>query len=148
MFKGRKPMKVKAIYLAVLALFTASARSPCWAGCLEYEPVVVELEGKLTREIFPGLPNFEDVKKGDEPEVAWVLQLAKPICVNAKRNDSLNKATKDIKAVQLVMLGEGTKDYRAFVGKRVVVKGALFHGHTGHHHTEVLLTVKNIRLNH
>ena len=137
-------MMNKAIYLVLLAVVTAFARSPSWAGCLEYEPAEVELHGKLTRAIFPGLPNFEDVKKGDNPDVAWVLQLPNPICVNAKQNDSLNEAAKDIKTVQLVILGEGMKRYKALIGKKVVVKGGLFHGHTGHHHTEVLLTVKDI----
>jgi hypothetical protein len=34
--------------------------------------------------------------------------------------------------------------HRAFIGKQVVVKGTLFHAHTGHHYTDVVMKVESI----
>jgi hypothetical protein len=39
-------------------------------------------EGKLTHKVFPGPPNYEDVRKGDKPEPSYILQLPKRTCVS------------------------------------------------------------------
>jgi len=36
--------------------------------------------------------------------------------------------------------------YRPLMGKRIVARGMLFGAQTGHHHTDVLLTVSELRL--
>jgi hypothetical protein len=35
---------------------------------------------------------------------------------------------------------------KELIGKKVIVKGTLFHAHTGHHHTDVLMNVESISL--
>jgi hypothetical protein len=111
--------------------------------CLKYEPEVVELKGKVKRVVFPGRPNYESVKAGDEPEPYYVLFLPKGVCVQGNPKDDINSETeKDIKSMQLMITDY--KKYRPLLGKNVAVKGKLMHSHTGHHHTKVLLQVESM----
>jgi hypothetical protein len=116
------------------------------ADCLEYGPVV-QLAGKLVRQTFPGPPNFASVAHGDTPEVAWILHLDKPVCVRARPGDDIDVAVSHLHDLQLV-LGSDNNYQRAegLLSRRVIVSGVLFGAHTGHHHTPVLLAVKNIQL--
>jgi uncharacterized protein DUF4431 len=111
---------------------------PAPPTCLSYEPEVVKLTGTIRRHTFPGPPNYESIAKGDQAERVWLLHLAKPICVNA--SSEWEKAT-GVSAIELVL----TKYDKSLVNHRVVVSGTLYHAHTAHHHTKVLLTVKDIR---
>jgi hypothetical protein len=52
-----------------------------------------------------------------------------------------------IRRIQLVFHGEDRpyEKYKSLVGRRVDATGQLFGAHTGHHHTEVLLTVVDLQ---
>lgn len=113
--------------------------------CLEYEPKISELRGKIVRITYPGPPNYESIKSGDKPEICWVLQLKIQSCTNESENDEMNEKETNIKEVQLVLEKEQYEKYKTLVGNDVIVKGSLFHGFSGHHHTKVLLTVKDIK---
>jgi hypothetical protein len=94
--------------------------------------------------VFPGAPNFENVKGGDAPEQYWVLQLSKPICVVPGTPDSqhINEPESGVRQLQLNQV-----DYKMslpLLGKRVKVRGRLVHAITGHHHTKVMLEVQSI----
>ena len=113
-------------------------------ACLDYEPSSVTLKGTIKRKVFPGPPNYESVRNGDEPESMWVLHLARTICVNASADW---EAEKDVAVVQLVF-PEGQKQYakyRSLLNGKAVAIGTLFHAHTGHHHTRLLLTVTRMK---
>jgi len=131
-----------AFVLPFLFLFqTSTPTTP--QSRLSYE-VPVSLNGIIKRHTFPGPPNYESVKKGDEPEQVWVLHLSSPICVSASSDGD---AQSDISDLQLVLV-EGQKQYaryRSLLGTRVEVTGKLFQAETGHHHTKVLLTVNGIK---
>jgi hypothetical protein len=62
-----------------VALFSSHAAA---AQCLEYEPKIVRLSGVLVRETYPGRPNYESIKKGDETETIWVLRLKQPMFID------------------------------------------------------------------
>jgi hypothetical protein len=70
------------------------------AQCLEYDPRPVSLAGTIVRKTYPGRPNYESLKKGDEPETIWIIQLFEAICVSA--NDE-NEAESSQRQVQLVL---------------------------------------------
>jgi hypothetical protein len=111
--------------------------------CLTYESQTAVLTGTIKRHTFAGPPNYESIAKGDAPEVTWVLHLAKPICMTADKD---SEAERNVSDLQLVF-EEGQKQYeryRPLVGRKVNVTGTLFHALTGHHHTRVLLTVREI----
>jgi hypothetical protein len=110
---------------------------------LSYEPAVVELEGKLTIKTYWGPPNFGGNPKTDSKLKEWILKLNEPIDVIGDKdptNDETSTSVYGVTKVQLVLLGP----HRNLVGKRVLVKGMLFHGTTGHHFTDVLMLVQSI----
>lgn len=111
---------------------------------LEYEPAVVVLEGKLIIKTYFGPPNFGEDPKTDSRERSWILSLDKPIKVRAKdETDPVTGPSVDnVRELQLVL----HKPRRKMIGKKVRVKGTLFHAHTGHHHTDVLMDVESIGL--
>lgn len=115
------------------------------AGCVQYEPEPVVLRGVIRRTTFPGPPNYESVADGDAPETYWVLHLEQPICVNASA-DPFNEARSDVRQLQLVLSStdDGYQRYRALLGGKVQARGTLFGAHTGHHHTDVLLSVRDL----
>ncbi len=123
-----------------------SSNATTLKSCLSYEPAAVNLKGKITRKTFAGPPNYENVKKGDTPEPYWILDLIRPICVNAdEKIIGGEKRGKNVSKIQLVLTEEQYAQYKGLLGKRVEVSGKLWHAHTGHHHTNVLLTITEIK---
>jgi len=116
------------------------------SDCLRQEPNIVKLRGVIRRQSFPGPPNYESVADGDAEEVYWVIQLDKPICVDASAIDDTDRAAADVRNLQLLLSDVAYTRYRHLLGQNVEVSGALFGAHTGHHHTDVLLGVKEIRV--
>jgi len=119
-----------------------------FAECLNYEPESVLLTGKIIRKTFPGRPNYESIKEGDEPETYWILVSAEPLCVNGKKDRNgkqLYFPESNVQQVQLVFMGNEYQTHKNLVGKNVIVRGSLFPMQTGHHHTNVLITVKELR---
>ena len=127
-------------------LLAAGFSNASGQNCLEYGPVV-SLTGRLSSRVFAGPPNYESIKRGDRKETAIILTLAAPACITA--NDSANTfdvAETDIRAVQLVITTpEHWKALKRLRSKPVVVTGTLFHAHTGHHRTKILITVAELR---
>jgi len=52
-------------------------------ACYRYERDSVEARGQVVRRVSPGRPKYEDVKRGDEPDTVYVLQLVSPLCTLA-----------------------------------------------------------------
>jgi hypothetical protein len=134
---------IATVVVFALASMSAEAAS---APCLEYEPQVVEMRGALSVETFPGPPNFSDLAKGDKPERVWILTLSQPICVSANTSDELYRAVPKATRVQVGFADfDGYKRYESMLGHDVVVSGSLFPAHTGHHHTDILMTIRTIK---
>jgi hypothetical protein len=133
------------------ALFAGALATPAAAEqrCLDSKlSQPIQLTGTLTRKVFPGPPNFEDVRKGDAPEPGYILRLRKPICITG---DDFIEQDKLVERVQIFPDYAKRQDkalareLRGSVGKRVVVEGASpFGAHTGHHHAPVLLPITRI----
>jgi len=136
-------MKAKEFIIVIcVVILTLITESLVGSQCLDYEPSIVELTGTMKRVVFPGPPNYESVKGGDEPEPYWVLYLDSAICVNNDPKSDFNVAESKIKSLQL-LIGSYDK-YRHLLGQKVIVKGMLTHSFTGHHHTPVMLGVRDI----
>lgn len=135
---------MKAILLGLVLVLTAFAAG----GVRLPYGHDVRLSGTIRRQTFPGPPNYEDISLGDAPETYWIIELGAPVDVIGIDGDSLAVTERDIRSVQLVF-GVSSKqsysDYDGLVGKRVVVAGELFHGHTGHHKTEILISVRRMQ---
>jgi hypothetical protein len=104
----------------------------------------VTLHGTVSRETFPGPPNYESIKDGDRPETSWFLDLTHPVCAQEDKTDLLKPGQEGVRRIQLVVSQAMCLSHKKLVGKRVAVTGTLFGEHTGHHHTPVLLTVNTL----
>jgi hypothetical protein len=133
---------------AFVALVLTAFSAPALAGppsCLQFEPAVSSIHGKLERRTYPGPPNYEDIGQGDEAETHWYVRLAEPICVDGKPGDEFNgQDVAGVRLIQLVLLHDEYKTHARLVGKKVKATGSLFTWHTGHHRTPVLLKVTRL----
>jgi len=110
--------------------------------CLPYAPEVSRLRGTMVQQTFPGPPNYESVEEGDAAETVWLLTLDAPICT--VQGDQEQPAENNVSKIQLLLGGEMYEEYRSLLGRSVLVLGGLDHSITGHHHTNVMLQVKDI----
>ena len=128
-----------------LTICTASSANAACIDLKQKEPL--SFQGRLNYRIFPGPPNYEDVRKGDTPEPTYILKLEEPIC--ATGNEFVDPNTKfdriqifpeSDKAAQALW-----RDLRGFIGQRVLVAGTgAFGRHTGHHHAPLMLPIASI----
>jgi len=119
------------------------------AACLDVrQSQPLTFKGSLSRPVFPGPPNYEDVKKGDKPERAYIIKLDAPICATG---DEFLDSSQTFDTVQL-LVDDSANDSRALnasltqlIGKRVEVTGKSgFGAQTGHHHAPLLVTLVKI----
>ena len=135
-------MKLKLIIL-VLVTF-ACAISTQAQRFLSYEPEVVELDGQLVIQSKYGPPNFGEQPKTDQKVRVPVLLLRERVSVFGRGADGHNSQNVyNARQIQLAFAVSETS-HKALIGKQVVVTGTLFHAHTGHHYTDVVMTVRSI----
>lgn len=109
-----------------------------------YGPEPSTLTGTIRTVTFPGPPNYDSIKSGDEAEHCWILFLDKPVSVLPKKEskeyfeDPLQKVQK----IQLVIHSD--LKLKVIKNHHVRITGTFFSAHTGHHHTEVLMEVNRI----
>jgi hypothetical protein len=110
------------------------------ASCLEYG--IVNLSGTLVRQTYPGPPDYESVTRGDEPQIIWILQLDRRICVV----DSDSGYSRDYgeREIQLVLRGDQYAHYGHLLGKRIMATGKLLPG-GGRYETQLVLAANEIR---
>jgi len=109
----------------------------------EYEPRLVALSGVIRLENRFGPPGYGEDPVQDSKVEIRVLELESPINVKGDPADDINTETVlGVKNIQLVV----EEPIRKYLQKKVTIKGTLFHGHTGHHYTEVLLDVQSINI--
>ena len=103
---------------------------------------IATLTGKLTIEMFSGPPNYGEETSNDVKEEEYVLLLENSLNMLAPLTDSSFYVEKpNIKKLQLIS-GTSLKHH---LNSNIKVTGTLMRAQTGHHHTEVLLEVKNIQ---
>ena len=113
--------------------------------CLGCEPDTVTLEGVVHAKDYPGPPNYESIRAGDERMRYWILRLKSPICV--KGDDFDNRRVANVRDMQLVFMDPSFYNrYRRYTRRhaRFRVVGSLFHQETGHHVTKILINVKTL----
>ncbi len=112
----------------------------------KFEPAVSTLTGILKAQVFYGPPGYGESPKIDKKETAFILNLTKPITVIADPDDEdgLNSTTQNVTKIQLVSLGK--LRLGEYNNKTIKVSGTFFSAISGHHHTDVLLTLKIIEI--
>jgi hypothetical protein len=137
---------MKHTLIIVIATLLVAIAHPAAAQTrwLSYEPEVMELDGRLVIEAKYGPPNFGEQPKTDEKVRVPILVLRDRADMLADSGDGPNaKPVYDVRQIQLVFAGTETA-HKALIGKQVVVTGTLFHAHTGHHYTDVVMNVQSI----
>ena len=133
-------MRMLLLALASTVLATRpvlDGRSPTDVTCVRANTDTVALTGMLKRDIYPGPPNFESVKHGDEPQAGFYLHLAAPVCV---ANPDLQSA--DTSAiVQLNLDSAGYARLRPSLNHQTTVTGTLYGWENALHHVPVLMWV-------
>jgi hypothetical protein len=142
-------MMPRGLILLAAVCISTSAGLPARAACIDVEKIAsLTFEGRLTYQIFPGPPNYEDIRKGDTPEPTYLLILGNPICVVG--DDFLDPNT-SIDRIQVYPSELGpsgrtvSNDLRHLIGQRVVIEGtSAFGAHTGHHHAPLLMPTARV----
>lgn len=123
--------------------------STAFAETLYYEPDVSTISGTLKKELFYGAPNYGENPKTDAKEPTYVLYLDKPISVKMKKgSDDINVSREDVKKISLEVENGSQEFFRKMkdlVGRKVTATGKLWGGFNGHHHTDVLMWISDIR---
>src|SRR5262245_15635326 len=134
-----------------LLFFSLLSISSLGAAALTYDPAVVNLEGTLELQAFPGPPSYESIRDGDEIERHFYLRLNLPIDVVPSGQHPGVENPELERKVKIMQLSIGEEDEalwskfrQAGPGKRVKVRGKLFHRFNGHHHSRVLLEVMSM----
>ncbi|HEX6189023.1 MAG TPA: DUF4431 domain-containing protein [Pyrinomonadaceae bacterium] len=131
----------KSFIICLFALLFITTASEAQRPQLRYETENVSLTGRLVYRTFYGPPNYGETPKEDSRETQPILLLDSAVDVIGTPNDDFNVTERGVKSITLV----STRALRPFVGKRVTVQGKLFHAHTGHHHTKVLMSVSSVK---
>ena len=138
-------MKASVIFIfSFIHLFCYAENNRSQNQIYFYEPSIVSLSGKVHKQTFPGRPNYQDVGSGDRLETHWILHLENPISVLPKEGktlDGLNSPEYNVRNVQIVIMSEYPFSFEN--GNRYKIVGTLFHAISGHHHTLVLVELKN-----
>jgi hypothetical protein len=111
------------------------------SACEKYGLPNTTLAGTLSVETFFGPPGYGESPDTDAKERQAILHLAQPLCTVASDDAPAGQDQVKVTLVPMQPL-----DLRAFVGKAVAVRGSLFHAITGHHHTDVLITLDDLPL--
>jgi len=117
-----------ACRLIVASLFFAASLCAAAEGKTYPVETTVELSGTVLTDA--------GYDANDKREEYYYLRLAHPITVAA---DEMFPQREGVVKIQLVFMVD--MDARPFYGKKVSLRGKLFHGHSAHHHTDVLVTI-------
>jgi hypothetical protein len=139
-------VKILLFFLFIISLNTFAQNRT-----VHYEPEIIELIGEIDLQTFPGSPNYESIKNGDEVETHFYLKLRNSIDVIALPKDAespmKSESFYNVQILQLVVHDDKNMSILRKTGEggHLKIRGTLFHRFSGHHHSRVLLEVKNIK---
>jgi len=129
-------MLIRHLFLPLLTVIILHGSA--WASdCVKYG-VQVEISGFYGEVVFPGPPNYENVRAGDASETASFLFLENAICISAG-GDEMELAIASTRVIQLSCPSYIIGLLRDAAGKLSKVRGSLFAAHTAHHRTSALI---------
>ena len=113
----------------------------CWSdsskSCL--------LSGSLELHTYPGRPNYQDIKKGDEAETGLYLKLDQPIIINFKDWIDKKEVLTNEKTSLMQIAGDFDDKFFRLADKKnhVTIHTPVFESQAGHHHTHFLIDANN-----
>lgn len=134
-------LTILVLTFLVAFAYPAATQAQRW---LSYEPQTVGLDGRLVIQFKYGPPNYGEQPQTDQKVKVPVLVLKNPVSVLSSQEDGYNsQPVYRTTQIQLAFIDSGTA-YNNLIGKNVAVTRSLFHAHTGHHYTHVVLKVRSI----
>jgi hypothetical protein len=121
-------------------LFAAALFCGCDAAsaeCLKAEHEGQSADGRLER------VRFTDVDYGNRVEVAFILNLAKPACLEG--DDEYDKIDSTLKIHVFSMDKAIDHSLRANIGRQIRVLGWTFGEHTAHHRAPIVMRVTAVK---
>ena len=143
---ANRKYSILILFLAItLSTFSQAAKDTNFGkkpGIYCFEPSVSVVTGKLKVEMYYGPPNYGESPSTDSKEYSYILYPDSVINVIQKdsNGNSADKTIENVKKFQLAQMGE--VKLHPFVNKRIRVTGEFFGAITGHHHTDVLMSVE------
>lgn len=124
-----------------------SANTKTGKNDYQYEPAVSKISGTLTEKMFYGAPNYGETPEKDEKETVLILKLDSPVNVLAEPDqpdsEMADHSIFGIMEIQIYTLDKKI-NLSKYLNKKITVQGPLMSAISGHHHTEVLMEVKQI----
>jgi hypothetical protein len=135
-----KTLAVQALAVFAFAVLTPAAE----AACIDLSTAQrLAFTGGLRFAFFPGPPGFTDISKGDAAEPAYILVLAKPICLTGDPDHA--DPRKPVVTVHLLPEDSTEAAMRALVGSQVNVSlSEPMAAQTGHHRAPLVGSVDAI----
>ena len=127
------PLHRTSIFFLTVGLIVSWVAPLPAARILFNEPETINIVGILQKEVFPGPPNYENIRSGDSPETVWFVTVD---------DDAKYTIETGEQRIQLILPQD---QYDHLLNQTVVATGTLFDGHTVHHHTPVLLFVTKLQ---
>ena len=111
------------------------------------EEPLITLTGKLRLKLFPGPPEYSSIKDGDRADHCWIVELDDPsflFALNTPYNELSHDLSdilyrKDAYMLTLCLNEDHVSLCQQYKDQNVAVRGVLFHAHTAHHYTPILL---------
>lgn len=125
--------------------FAGSARAESCRPIDLRKQTALPLSGTLNFKMFPGPPNFEDIRSGDQPEPTYILKLDESICVSG--SDMQDGSSEPINDVQVYAIDDQALDgaMRRSKGQHVTVTAKDPDvATTGHHHAPLVTQITSI----
>jgi|GEM_PF-3422119 len=113
---------------------------------------LVTLQGRLILRLFPGPPEYTSIERGDRANYCWLLQMDEE-SFRIATTTLVQEPSSNLKSIMswsnhrelYLSLEENMIDFCCdHESKKITVKGYLFHAHTAHHPTPILIDVKKI----
>ncbi|MEE3627272.1 hypothetical protein UCD39_25365 [Nitrospirillum sp. BR 11752] len=131
--------------MSMVALMGAASVASAASRSLHYEPAVVELTGTVVVEDHYGPPNFGETPEEDAKLRVPMLRLDAPVDVAGDPHSDTNLSSfEDVDQMQIVLVQGRSVD--GFIGKHVTVTGTLAEKLEGGDFTQVLITMRTIKL--
>ena len=140
-------MRLQIIITALIAgtALDGSARAESCRSVDLKRRTDITLSGTLNFKMFPGAPNFDDIRSGDQPEPTYILKLDDSLCVSG--SDMQDGTSELINDVQIYVDDDRVleESMRRFKGQHIIVTAkdpdvAI----TGHHHAPLVTRITSI----
>lgn len=142
-----KPITTTAQYTALQIGKYAFNQVDNFPDYTYFEPKLTQLYGTLSEKEFFEEPGYGQNPEKDKKVKVFILKTELPIQVypiEYQDKETGDRVTKGLFEFQVFTTSK-TIELKNYIGKKILLEGMLQQGASGHHHTPILIEVKNIK---